>query len=151
MEIADILPFFSQSRFVPNLNAATKEEALDELAERFVETSLIRNKDILLEMLQRRESVGSTGIGHGIAIPHGRTTATAELTVAFGKSSKGIEWDSIDKKPVNLVFLIVAPPHEEKNIYLPMLGTLVEFLSQKANRKKLLAVNSFEDFEALLA
>lgn len=150
MEFAEILPYFSKDRFVPELKAKTKQEALEELAEKFVETDLIRNKEILLEMLQRRESVGSTGIGHGIAIPHGRTTATAELTVAFGKCSKGIEWDSIDKNPVNLVFLIVAPPYEEKNKYLPMLGTLVEFLSQDKNRKKLLSTENFEDFEQLL-
>ncbi|MFQ5630402.1 MAG: PTS sugar transporter subunit IIA, partial [bacterium] len=91
-----------------------------------------------------------TGIGHGIAIPHGRTTATAELTVAFGKSTRGIDWDSIDKEPVKLIFLIVAPPYEEKNKYLPMLGTLVEFLSQDENRKALLETDNFEDFERLL-
>jgi PTS system nitrogen regulatory IIA component len=150
MEFAEILPYFSKERFIPELKATTKQEALEELAEKFIATDLIRNKDILIEMLQRRESVGSTGIGHGIAIPHGRTTATAELTVAFGKSTKGIAWDSIDKKPVKLIFLIVAPPYEEKNKYLPMLGTLVEFLSQDKNRKKLLKTGDFENFEQLL-
>lgn len=150
MEFTEILPYFSKDRFIAGLMSTTKQQALEELAEKFVTTDLIRNKDILMEMLQRRESVGSTGIGHGIAIPHGRTTATAELTVAFGKSTEGIEWDSIDKEPVKLIFLIVAPPYEEKNKYLPMLGTLVEFLSQEDNRTKLLKTESFEDFEQLL-
>jgi fructose-specific phosphotransferase system IIA component len=150
MEIAEILPYFSKDRFVPELKAATKESAIEELAEKFVETDLIRNKDILLEMLHRRESVGSTGIGHGIAVPHGRTTATADLTVAFGKSKRGLKWDSIDEQPVHLIFLIVAPPYEEKNKYLPMLGTLVEFLSQEENRRNLLATESFETFKELL-
>lgn len=150
MEFAEILPYFSESRFIAELQATTKQGALEELADKFVESDLIRNRDILLEMLQRRESVGSTGIGHGIAIPHGRTTATAELTVAFGKTAAGIDWDSVDNEPVKLVFLIVAPPFEEKNKYLPMLGTLVEFLSQEENRKKLMATNSFDDFKNIL-
>lgn len=150
MEISEILPLFSPDRFIARLQAKTKEEALDELAATFVDSHLIRNKSILIEMLKRRESVGSTGIGHGIAIPHGRTTATADITVAFAKSPAGIEWDAIDKKPVKLIFLIVAPPYEEKNQYLPTLGKLVEFLSSEAHREGLLQANSFDEFQNVL-
>ena len=150
MEFAEILPYFSEKRFIAELQATTKQGALEELADKFVDSDLIRNRDILIEMLQRRESVGSTGIGHGIAIPHGRTTATAELTVAFGKTSAGIDWNSIDKEPVKLIFLIVAPPSEEKNKYLPMLGTLVEFLSKEKNRERLLNTQTFEEFKQIL-
>lgn len=150
MEISEIVKYFSQVRFISELSAATKDEALDELAETFVESHLIRNKSLLLEMLQRRESVGSTGIGHGIAVPHGRTTAAPDLTVAFGKHREGLEWGSIDKKPVHLVFLIVAPPYEEKNMYLPLLGTIVEFVSKAKNRNKLLEATSFDEFRTLV-
>lgn len=146
MDITEILPFFHEQRFIPELQATTKQAAIEELADKFVETRVIRNKELLLEMLNRRESVGSTGIGHGIAMPHGRTTATTEIIVAFGRSKKGIAWEAMDNKPVHLIFLIVAPPNEDKNLYLPMLGTLVEFLSKEENRKKLMNISTFEAF-----
>ncbi len=150
MEISDLLTFLSEDRFIPELRATTKDDALEELSETFVETHLIRSKELILELLHRRESVGSTGIGHGIAIPHGRTTAAPELIIAMGRSSKGIPWDAIDHKPVHLIFLVLAPPHEENNMYLPMLGKLVEFLKSKKNREKLLKVESYSELEAIL-
>ncbi|RME00007.1 MAG: PTS sugar transporter subunit IIA [Calditrichaeota bacterium] len=150
MEISDLLSFLSEDRFIPELHAKSKAEALEELTDKFIETNLIRNKQLILEMLHRREIVGSTGIGHGIAIPHGRTTAAPDLIIAFGRSTEGIPWDAIDKKPVHLIFLVLAPPYEENNQYLPMLGKLVEFLHSRDNRKKLLKVETFQDLENIL-
>lgn len=150
MNISDLLSFLSEERFIPELKAKTKSEALEELTDILVEANLIRNKDLILEMLHRRESVGSTGIGHGIAIPHGRTTAAPELIIVFGRSSSGIAWEAIDGKPVHLIFLVIAPPHEEDNQYLPMLGKLVEFLHDENNRKKLLEIKTFQEFEELI-
>ncbi len=146
MNISDLLSFLSEERFIPELKAKTKSEALEELTDILVEANLIRNKDLILEMLHRRESVGSTGIGHGIAIPHGRTTAAPELIIVFGRSSSGIAWEAIDGKPVHLIFLVIAPPHEEDNQYLPMLGKLVEFLHDENNRNKLLEIKTFQEF-----
>lgn len=150
MEVSDLIDFFSADRFVPELAATTKDAILNELAEKFVESHLIRNKSIVLEMLHRRESIGSTDIGHGIAIPHGRTTAAPELTIAFGKSSKGVQWGTSNNEPVHLIFLVVAPPYEESNLYLPVLGRLVEFLNNPANRDNLLKVKTFDEFRNIL-
>lgn len=151
MNASELLTFFSEDRYIPELKARTKDEALDELAEKFVTTGVIHSKAILLEMLHRRETVGSTGIGHGIAIPHGRTTTASALTLAFGRSTQGIDWDSADGKPAHLIFLVVAPPFEEDNMYLPMLGKLVEILSQKKKRNQLLKITTFEEFKSVLA
>ncbi|MDQ7064061.1 MAG: PTS sugar transporter subunit IIA [candidate division KSB1 bacterium] len=150
MNISDLLSFLSEDRFIPELKAKTKSEALEELTDILVDANLIRNKHLILEMLHRRESVGSTGIGHGIAIPHGRTTAAPELIIVFGRSSSGIAWEAIDGKPVHLIFLVIAPPHEEDNQYLPMLGKLVEFLHDENNRNKLLEIKTFQEFEELI-
>lgn len=136
MEISDLLTFLSEDRFIPELRATTKEEALEELTDVFVNSHLVRDKELILELLHRRESVGSTGIGHGIAIPHGRTTAAPDLIIALGRSSKGIPWDAIDGKPVHLIFMVLAPPYEENNQYLPMLGKLVEFLHSKKKSRQ---------------
>jgi len=151
MEFSDLLNFFQENQFIADLKAKTKEDALDELAEVFVTSQIIRNKAIVLEMLHSRESIGSTAIGSGIAIPHGRTTAAPDLSVAFGKSQDGIPWEASDKKPVHLIFMVVAPPYEENNRYLPMLGKLVEFLHDPENRKKLLKVDTFEEFKSVLS
>ncbi|MFQ5769068.1 MAG: PTS sugar transporter subunit IIA [bacterium] len=142
----DLIKYFSKDLFIPLLKAKTKDASFNEFANLFVKSKLIRKKDIVLEMLHRRETLGSTGIGKGVAIPHGRTTAALEVKIAFGKSEKGIDFDAIDKKKVQLIFLVLAPPHDENNRYLPVLGKLVEVLSKSVNRKQLLKVETYEEF-----
>lgn len=146
MEGREIIKFFSPELFIPKLKAKSKADSLDEFAQLFARTRVIRKKDIVLELLKQREKLGSTGIGKGVAIPHGRTTAAIELKIAFGKSEKGLDFDAMDKKPVHLIFVVIAPPQDENNRYLPILGKLVEILHESANRKKLLKAESFEEF-----
>ncbi|MFQ5865952.1 MAG: PTS sugar transporter subunit IIA [bacterium] len=146
MEKEELVKYFSKELFLPNLSAKTKEESLNELASLFVSSKFIRNKRLFLEMLYKRESLGSTGIGKGVAIPHGRTTAAMDVKIAFGKSEDGIEFQAIDKKPVHLIFMVIAPPQEENNRYLPILGKLVELLNDNNNRKHLLKVQTYEEF-----
>lgn len=146
MENKELAKYFSKELFLPNLSATTKEESLSELANLFIKSKLIRNKRLFLEMLYKRESLGSTGIGKGVAIPHGRTTAAIDLRIAFGKSANGIEFHAIDKKPVHLIFMLIAPPQEENSRYLPILGKLVKLLNNNYNRKQLLKVETYEEF-----
>jgi len=146
MEAKDLVEYFSEDLFVPSLKAKNKSQSLNELSDLFVSSKLIRNKEIVLEMLHKRETLGSTGIGKGVAIPHGRTTAVVDVRIAFGKTDKGIDFDAIDKKPVHLIFAVLAPPIDEQNRYLPILGKLVEVLSDKKNRNKLMKVENYEDF-----
>jgi fructose-specific phosphotransferase system IIA component len=150
MEKIELVPFFNESLFIPALRAKTKEGVLEELIEHFVEAKFLRNQAIALEMVHRREQLGSTGIGHGIAIPHGRTTAAAEVMIAFGYSKNGIDWQAIDGKPVHLIFMVLAPPQELNNRYLPVLGRLVEVLSDPHHRDKFHSVTTFFDFINLL-
>ena len=142
----ELVNYFSEDLFIANLKAKTKERSFDEFAELFVNCKLIRKKEIVLEMLHKRETLGSTGIGKGIAVPHGRTTAALEVKIAFGKSEQGLDFDAVDRKPVQLIFVVLAPPHDENNRYLPILGKLVEILSQVRYRKKLLKVENYKQF-----
>lgn len=146
MEREELTSYFSENLFIADLKATTREESLSELADLFVESKRVRSKQIVMEMLGKRETLGSTGIGKGVAIPHGRTTAALDVQIAFGKSEAGIEFNAVDKKPVKLIFVVIAPPHDQNNRYLPVLGKLVEILHEASNRKKLLKVNTFEDF-----
>ena len=150
MHRSELAKYFKDNLFVASLQAAKKEVAIAELLDTFVREKYIRNRDIVLEMLHQRETLGSTGIGKGVAIPHGRTTAAADVLIAFGKSDQGIDFDAIDGKPVHLFFMVIAPPNEEGNVYLPILGSLVTILHEKANRDKLMKVETFQDFIAII-
>lgn len=142
--------FFEEDLFIPEIAASDKKGALRELVDTLVRSQRIKEGDILLQMLEQREHLGSTGIGRGVAVPHGRTLAISRLAVVFGRSEKGIDFDAMDGKPVHLVFLTVAPPQERNNLYLPVLGKIVETVKSAKNRRRLLAAGSFDEVAEVL-
>jgi len=89
-----------------------------------------RNAATLHRMLRRREALGSTGVGRGVAIPHARSLVVDRLRLAFGRHVHGIPYDAIDARPVHYFFLIVAPPVELSNQYLPVLGRIAQFVKE---------------------
>jgi PTS system nitrogen regulatory IIA component len=101
-------------------------------------------------MLEQREKLGSTGIGRGVAVPHGRSLAMTRLAVVFGRSEAGVEFDSLDGKPVHLFFLTVAPPQDRSNLYLPVLGKIVETVKSARQRRRLLSAKDFEEVSEIL-
>ena len=146
MDVREFLSYFREEFFIPELKSTKKEQVLDEMVDHIAQKFPLKDARLVADMLKRREQLGSTGIGHGIAIPHGRTLSTPKLLVAFGRSTKGIDYDAMDNKPVHLVFMIVAPPQEESNVYLPFLGKLVEVLQVEQVREQLRNVETFQDF-----
>jgi len=151
MDSEDLIIYFDEQLFLPDLKANSKDELLKEIVDQFVKVKYLKNSDIVLDMLKQREVLGSTGIGKGIAIPHGRTTSASDIMIAFGKSKDGIEYDSIDGKPAHLIFMIIAPPQDFNNMYLPILGKMVEILSKSKNRNKLLEAETFEAFTDIIS
>jgi mannitol/fructose-specific phosphotransferase system IIA component (Ntr-type) len=105
---------------------------------------------MLFKMLKRRETLGSTGIGQNIAIPHCRALVVTKLRVAFGRKLEGIDFKAIDDKPVHYFFLIVAPPLEVSNQYLPVLGKIAQFAKEADVVDRLAKINTPEDFLKLL-
>lgn len=146
----DLTEFFRPDHFIPQLKARSKDGVLKELVAAMVKTDKVRDGDLLLNMLRQREALGSTGIGTGVAIPHGRSLAVADMIVLFARSKRGVNFEAVDGKPVHLFFLIVAPPNDRANRYLPFLGKLVEVLKDKANRNLLLEADDFEDVSEVL-
>jgi len=138
---------FESALFIPNLHTTNREQALVEMVDCLCENGRVKDKTLVLEMLRHRESLGSTGIGKGIAIPHGRTLAATELSIVFARSTEGIDFDTLDKKPVHLFFLIVASPHDRSNIYLPVLGKIVEKVKESRIRQKLMKVENFDELK----
>src|SRR4026208_286394 len=120
--------FFSPDAISLQLRAGSKDDILSELV------GLLRmderSSGTLLRIIQRRENLGSTGIGRGIAIPRGRWLVVSRLRLAFGHRNEGVEYQAIDGKPVCNLFLIVAPPLEISNQYLPVLGKIAQFAKE---------------------
>ncbi len=140
--------FFTPEAINLALHAGSKDEILSELV------GLLRmderSSGTLLRILQRRENLGSTGVGRGIAIPHGRSLMVSRLRLAYGHHREGIEFQAIDGKPVFSFFLIVAPPLEISNQYLPVLGRVAQFASKPDVPERLSALGSSADFFRLL-
>ena len=140
--------FISDDAVRLDLAGTSKDDVLQEMAQ------LLRADDrataTLLRILRRREHLGSTGVGRGIAIPHCRTLVSNRLRVAFARHSTGVEWDAIDGRPVHYLFLIVAPPLEVSNQYLPVLGRIAQFAKDADIPDRLAALSSQADFFALL-
>ncbi len=140
--------FFSVDAIDLDLNTETKDETLKILVGLFHLDE--KSESILFKMLKRRENLGSTGIGRGIAIPHCRSLVVNRLRVAFGRHGAGLDFKAIDEKPVHYVFLIVAPPLEVSNQYLPVLGKIAQFSKEADVPERLAAVESAEGFLQLL-
>lgn len=141
--------FFSADAVELDLQAETKDEALKELV------SLLeldeKSETILVKMLKRRENLGSTGFGGGVAIPHCRSLVVKRLRVAFGRKPAGLEFDALDHKPVHHMFLIVAPPLEVTNPqYLPVLGKIAQFCKDTDVIERLSQLESADEFLKLL-
>ena len=109
-----------------------------------------RDRAILLRMLKRREALGSTGVGRGVAIPHARTLVLDRLRLAFGRHPTGIPYDAIDARPVHHFFLIVAPPVELSNQYLPVLGKIAQFVKEPDVPERLAGLRAPEELLELL-
>ncbi len=131
-----------------NLTSESKDETLKRLV------SLLKldeeSEEILYKALKRRESLGSTGIGRGIAIPHCRSLVVSRLRLAYGRRPGGIEFKAIDDQPVRNFFLIVAPPLEVSNQYLPALGKIAQFAKDDDVPRLLKELEEPKDFLRLL-
>ncbi len=145
MDHINLTQFFRKELFVPSLKSETKNKVLKELIKPLIKLDLIKNENILYQTLIKRETLGSTGIGKGIAIPHCRTLTVSDINIVFGLSPKGIPFNAIDKKDVHILFLIVAPPQDKNNQYLPLLGKIVEIVRDAKMHKALLKIQDYDN------
>jgi mannitol/fructose-specific phosphotransferase system IIA component (Ntr-type) len=140
--------FFSPDAIELRLRSTTKDDVLKELV------GLLKldpkSDGMLFKMLKRRENLGSTGIGRGIAIPHCRSLVVNKLRVAFGRKLEGVDFRAIDNQPVHYFFLIVAPPLEVSNQYLPVLGKIAQFAKEPDVPERLASLQTPEEFLRLL-
>jgi PTS system nitrogen regulatory IIA component len=143
MKILDIV---SPEAVIADLRSQTKQDVLRELAERVEEIMPSMKAEILTSILLERETLGSTGIGEGIAIPHGKAPQIHRMVAAFGRSIHGVPFDSMDDKPVHLVFLIVAPP-DLAGMHLKALARVSRLLKEATVRQRLMEASDAKELE----
>lgn len=135
---------------ISELKSATKEETLAELSAIFPRSSFNYDQERLINVLMEREKQGSTGIGDGIAIPHGKMRGTGDLLLSFGRSRKGVDFDAVDGKPAHLFFLIITP-EDSPSQHLKLLAKISRMLKDTAFRKRLMEAKSQTDLYSLIA
>jgi PTS system nitrogen regulatory IIA component len=127
-----------------NLGVRTKQEALAEMANALAKVEPQIEAERLLEVLLERESLQSTGIGEGVAIPHGKMAGLDRLVASFAHSPEGIDFDSIDGQPTHHFFLLVVPEHSGGQ-YLKALARISRFFRDASFRQQLSEAESLED------
>ncbi len=141
MRLSEILAI---DNIIPELKAKDKKSVLGELAEVIARYDADIDKDNLVKVLIEREHLGSTGIGDGVAIPHGKLSSVKQPIVSFGRSKKGLDFDSMDGQPAFLFFLLLAPENSS-GVHLQVLTKIARILKSSTFRKELMNVGSREE------
>ncbi len=141
---------FDRKYIINELKSRTKEDVLAELSAVFPRKSFTRDQTDIVKVLMEREKLGSTGIGDGIAIPHGKIHDIDNLLLSFGRSKKGIDFDALDGKPVHLFFLLIAPEHTPCQ-HLKVLAKISKMLQDRSFRNRLLEAETQDDLYNIVA
>lgn len=147
MKITELL---KEAFILGDLRAQTKREALAEMVALFRAGQGRFDPEGMLQVLLEREKLGSTGIGDGIAIPHGKLGGLAEMVVAFGRSRQGIDFEAMDGRPVHLFFLLMAPDNST-GLHLKALAKISRMLKDAGFRQQLLAAEGAADLYRVIA
>lgn len=148
MTITDIL---TPERVIPELAGKTKDDVLEELAHLLVGQIPQATPERLVGVLRERERLNSTAIGDGIAIPHGRLPGTKNVVAGFARSTAGVDFDSVDRQPTQLFFVLIAPD-DAAAMHLKALARISRLLKDKAFREHLLKLSTREElYDAIVA
>ncbi len=149
MIIVNIADMLKKEFIIEELKSKTKREVLFELSEVFLQGNCNIDSDSMVKVLLEREKLGSTGIGDGIAIPHGKLPGLENLVVSFGRSKKGIEFDSLDGKPVHIFFLLMAPENSAGQ-HLKALAKISRMLKEETFRNDLMKMQTSDEIYSLI-
>jgi len=146
MKISEIL---SKDCIKIGLKSKTKKEVLEELVDVLAAAGKVKDKKKVMQALIEREELGSTGIGHGVAIPHAKTDDVENGIAAFGLSKEGVRFDTLDGDPVNIFFLLIAP-YGASGIHLKSLARISGLLKDKYFRKKIINCQNADEISDLI-
>ncbi|MCJ7687453.1 MAG: PTS sugar transporter subunit IIA [Desulfobacteraceae bacterium] len=141
MKLSDIIEI---DNIVPELKAKDKKGVLGELAEVISAHDPSIDKGLIVKVLVEREHLGSTGIGDGVAIPHGKLSCVRHPIISFGRSKEGLDFDSMDGQPAYLFFLLLAPENSS-SVHLQVLTKIARILKNSSFRKELMRAQTKEE------
>ncbi|MBT3921392.1 MAG: PTS sugar transporter subunit IIA [Nitrospina sp.] len=146
MKIDEIL---SKESIIPNLTGTNKEEVLREITDFLQNLGLIKDKGTLFNTLMEREKLGSTGIGENVAIPHGKSDELSQIIIVFGRSIEGLDFESLDQKPVHFVCMVIAPSNSTGQ-HLKALARISRLFKNQNLREGILKLQDANQIYALL-
>lgn len=150
MEKIRITDYINENLISLNLTAKNKEELLREVATLISKSENIKDEKEILNALEKREQIGSTGIGKNVAIPHAKTEAAERLTISFGITKDKIDFKSLDGEKVN-IFFIFASPLRDSQIYLKVLARISRLIREDGFRSKLLACKTPQEVITIIS
>ncbi len=136
--------YLNVQRIIPEMKAATKEDAINEIVDLFKEDASVNDIDKMRAAIFEREKIMSTGVGKNFAIPHGKTNAVTDVVCAYGRSINPIDYDALDKAPVHHFFLIVGRD-DMVSLHIKLLSRITRLMAQDKVRNELIAANSAEE------
>ncbi len=147
--MATIRDLLQNDLIIEEIAANDKMGVLQEFARLLKSRGRVEKEEELVRVLAEREMLGSTGVGDGVAIPHGKLDSIPEMIVAFGRSKRGVEFQSLDAKPVFLFFLLVTPDDKPED-HLKTLARISRILKNPALRAGLIQASSRQDIQRLI-
>ena len=135
---------------IPQLASKSKEEVLRELVQVLAQQEKQLNQDRIVEILLEREGLQSTGIGDGLAIPHGKSKEVKKILASFGRSPGGMDFKSLDEKPTHLFFLLIAPENSA-GMHLKALVQISRLMKDQAFRKSLMEAKSADEIYSIFS
>ncbi|WP_027093918.1 PTS sugar transporter subunit IIA [Cohnella thermotolerans] len=147
MQISSLLQ--EQAVLIP-LNTADKQTSIEAMVDALAAGGSVTDRDAYLQAILAREQTGSTGIGFGFAIPHGKSAGVSRAALAFAKFARPVDWDSLDGNPVQAAFMIAVPAEAAGNEHLQILIALSRKLIHEEFREQLLQVQNAEQLTDLL-
>lgn len=142
MNVSEVL---KKERIALDLEAKSKEEALAALTELLYKSGVIADRDGFMKDVLGREEVSTTGIGNGIAIPHGKSANVSETSVAVAKLKNEVEWQSVDDKPVKFIVLLAVNENDRTGVHVKLLSQMARKLASEETCKRLLEAKSGEE------
>ena len=142
MNVSEVL---NKERIALDLEAKSKEEALAALTELLYKSGVLADRDGFMKDVLGREEVSTTGIGNGIAIPHGKSANVSETSVAVAKLKNEVEWQSVDDKPVKFIVLLAVNENDRTGVHVKLLSQMARKLASEETCKRLLEAKSGEE------
>jgi len=141
LKITEIL---QEQCIVADIKGQTKREVISELVEALAKARLIEDVVTAVNVVMDREKLGSTGIGNGVAVPHGKLKNINNIMCAFGRSQNGVDFDAVDRAPVYIFFLVLAP-EDSASLHLKVLSRITKILRDQSLRKKIIKFTNVSD------